>query len=73
MDSLLATCVYWSTFPCAVVELHVWGLQREKQKKKKTSGGVLQPLATSLDSSDLGKVVSAETGACAKARPAEDP
>jgi hypothetical protein len=37
--SSITTCMYWSTLHC-VVEVHLWGLQREKNQK--TSGGVLQ-------------------------------
>jgi hypothetical protein len=47
-DSLPTTSMYWSTLHC-VIELHLWGLHREKQTKK-SSGGVLKFLATSENS-----------------------
>jgi hypothetical protein len=46
-DSLLTTCMYWSTLNC-IVELYLPGLHREKCAKK-ISGGMLQFLAASAD------------------------
>jgi hypothetical protein len=45
-DSLLTTHMYWFALHC-VDERHLSGLQREMHQK--TSGGVLQFLATSKD------------------------
>ena len=50
-DSLLTACMYSSALHC-IVELHLLGLHTEKHTKK-TSGGVLQFLAASVDSSGL--------------------
>ena len=60
-DSSLMTCMHRSALHC-VVELHLYGLHKEKCIRK-TSGGVLRLLA-------IGRVLSAES--CGEARSLED-
>ena len=69
-DSLLMTRMYWSTLHY-VFELHLSGLQREKcTKNLLVVCCSFLPLPQTW--ADWQRVMSAETDACAEARPVED-